>query len=224
MSIAADPSPTRLTLVRHGESNVTVKRMIGGMQTCDGLSALGLQQANHLRDRYRAGYEPAVDVLWASDMPRALETAHAVNEALELPLQISPEFQEFRPGEADGLLFAEYVEKYGSIDQMAEPYRKLAPGGESRADFFLRVGAALDELIAENVGRSIMLVCHGGVVDVAVRALLRIQPENRFYLSTINTSLTELITTETEAPRYWQLARYNDSAHLAGLPASTNDS
>lgn len=224
MSEAADPVSTRVTLVRHGESNVTVKRMIGGMETCDGLSELGLQQANRLRDRYRAGHEPAVDALWASDMPRALETAHAVNEALALPLDVSPDFQEFRPGEADGLLFAEYVEKYGSIDQMAEPYRKLAPGGESRADFFLRVGQAFDQLIADNIGRSVMVVCHGGVVDVVVRVLLRIHPENRFYLSTINTSLTELVTTETDAPRNWQLVRYNDSAHLAGLPAATNPS
>jgi len=220
-SVSELSAPTRLTFVRHGESNVTVQRMIGGMMTCTGLSELGLEQANRLRDRYDAGHEPAVDALWSSDMPRALETAQAVNQALDLPLNVSPEFQEFRPGEADGMLFDEYIEQHGPVDQMAHPYRELAPGGESRASFFLRVGVALEQLIADNVGQSVMVVCHGGVVDVAVRTLLRIQPENRFYLSTINTSLTELSTTETEPLRHWQLVRYNDSAHLAGLPADT---
>lgn len=200
---------------------MTVKRMLGGMKTCSGLSDLGLQQAQALRDRYRVGHEPAIDVLWSSDMPRALETANAVNEALELGLNVSPELQEFRPGAADGMRFDDYLETYGPIDQMAEPFRDLALGGESRASFFLRVGAALDELIGNNLGRSIMVVCHGGVVDVAVRTLLRIQRDTRFYLSTTNTSLTELVTTDTEAPMYWQLARYNDAAHLAGLPSET---
>lgn len=221
MTTESENNPTRVTLVRHGESNVTVKRMLGGMLTCSGLSDLGLQQAQALRDRYRAGHEPPVDVLWSSDMPRALETAHAVNEALELEHQVSPELQEFRPGEADGMTFDDYVAQYGMIDQMADPYRDLAPGGESRASFFLRVGTALDQLIADHQGRSIMVVCHGGVVDVAVRMLLRIQAETRFYLSTTNTSLTELVTFDTQAPQYWQLARYNDAAHLAGLPAET---
>ena len=41
----SEPTPTRLVLVRHGESKVTVRRVIGGYRTCDGLSPLGFEQA-----------------------------------------------------------------------------------------------------------------------------------------------------------------------------------
>lgn len=46
-------------------------------------------------------------------MQRASETAEIINEALDLELQIERDFEEFRPGEADGMLFADYIEHYG---------------------------------------------------------------------------------------------------------------
>ena len=63
-----------------------------------------------------------------------------------------------------------------------------------------------------------MVVCHGGVVDVAFRSLLGLPITGGFELHTVNTSLTELVQTR---PGRWRLARYNDAAHLAGLPAET---
>jgi len=44
-------SKTRIVLVRHGESIVTVNRVLGGPRTCSGLSELGKLQAARLRDR-----------------------------------------------------------------------------------------------------------------------------------------------------------------------------
>ena len=40
---------TRIVLIRHGESNVTVQRVLGGPRTCSGLSDLGKMQAERLR-------------------------------------------------------------------------------------------------------------------------------------------------------------------------------
>lgn len=213
-----DTPPTRLIVVRHGESNATVGRFMGGMQSCTGLSDLGREQAARLRDRFRAGHEPAVDEIWSSQMPRAMETAQIVNETLGLELQVDEGFEEFRPGDADGMTYPDYIEKYGMPDQLAEPYLPLAPNGESRASFFLRVGAAFDSLVSQRPGRSIAVFCHGGVVDVAFRRLLGIYSEQPFQMHTTNTSITEFVTTTHGPPRRWRLARYNDAAHLAGLP------
>lgn len=219
---STNAAPTTLLLIRHGESNVTVKRQIGGPLTCTGLSDLGRQQAQRLRDRAAAGELPTVDELWASTMPRAKETAEILNEALQLDLQINGEFEEFRPGEADGMLFDEYVNVYGHIDQMAEPYRELAPGGESRAAFFLRVGRAFDDFLASRTSKTVVVVCHGGVIDVMFRRLLGVHSEAPFQLWTSNTSLSEFVTTSHGPPRQWRLARYNDTAHLHGLPTATS--
>ncbi|MCU1359202.1 MAG: hypothetical protein JWN99_491, partial [Ilumatobacteraceae bacterium] len=62
---------TRLIYVRHGESNTTVARVIGGHRTCSGLSPLGVQQAERLRDRWIERPEFAPDVIIASHFQRA---------------------------------------------------------------------------------------------------------------------------------------------------------
>lgn len=214
-------TPTRLLLIRHGESNVTVAGTFGGMKSCTGLSDLGRQQAERLRDRFAAGHEPALDEIWSSQMPRAHETAQIANEALGLDIQIDPDFEEFRPGDVDGMRYSDYVEEYGMPDQLAEPFRRIAPNGESRAMFFLRVGEAFDRLLDNSAGRSIAVFCHGGVVDVMMRQLLTIQSQNPFQLHTVNTSMTEFVSVSHGPPRRWRLARYNDSAHLAGLATET---
>lgn len=216
--MADKPEPTRLLVVRHGESNVAVQGRIGGMLTCTGLSDLGRQQAQRLRDRILDGGNPAIDEIWSSAMPRALETASIINEALELELNVDPDFEEIRPGQADGMSFQDYLAAYGRMDQMAEPHRRLAPDAESRFTFFARVGEAFDRLVSSRAGRTVMVVCHGGVVDIAFRRLLAVHSEAPFQLWTSNAAVTEFITTSHGPPRRWRLARYNDIAHLAGLP------
>jgi probable phosphoglycerate mutase len=63
-----------------------------------------------------------------------------------------------------------------------------------------------------------VVVCHGGVIDAAFRTLLHLPMAGAFELRTVNTSLTEVL--RVRAGR-WQLVRYNDAAHLEGLPDET---
>jgi len=219
--LIADQPTTRLTLVRHGESVVTVDQVVGGPETCSGLSPLGFDQAACLRDRYRAGHEPAIDALWVSTMPRARQTADALNEALGLDVNVDVELEERRPGDADGVRWADYSERFGDFRLLDNPYRPLAPNGESQAQFDLRIGQALDRVIAAHRGTSVVVVCHAGVIDVAFRQLLRLRPTGGFWLSTKNTSLTEFVTDDDGARPVWRLVRYNDAAHLSGLPDKT---
>jgi len=214
------PEPTRLVLVRHGESNATVARIIGGMRSCSGLSPLGVRQVEALRDRLLAtGELGTVDVLLSSTMPRALETARILAPALgDLPVEAVDDLREHDPGEADGLSFDEYVDRYGVPDFERDPYLPLSPGGESMASFHLRAATALHGLARAHAGATLVVVCHGGIVDVALRSFLRLGVVGGFELWTRNTSLTELVQLESGR---WRLARYNDAAHLFGLPEAT---
>lgn len=211
--------PTRLVLIRHGESQVTVRRVIGGPRTCSGLSDLGHRQAAALHDRLVATGELAPTVLVSSAYPRAIETAEAIAPALGLPIVVDAALGEHDPGpDCDGLTFAEFVDRYGMPDWEGDPHLATFPGGETMAEFHFRVGRALSQLVREHAGGAIVVVCHGGVIDVAFRALLGLPITGGFDLHTLNTSLTEMVLGR---PGRWRLVRYNDSAHLAGLPAET---
>jgi 2,3-bisphosphoglycerate-dependent phosphoglycerate mutase len=219
-----DPAPTVLVLIRHGESNVTVRRVIGGHRSCDGLSDLGREQAERLRDRLALTGElsPETDpaVLISSNYQRAIETAEMIAPALGDPsIEIDAGFGEHDPGpEIDGMSFVRYVERYGQPDWSGDPHVDIFPGGETLARFHLRVGETLSRTLAAHAGRTVVVSCHGGVIDAAFRHLLRTATTGAFELQTRNTSITEF---QLAPSGVWRLARYNDAAHLTDLPTGT---
>lgn len=209
---------TRLLLVRHGESQVTVQRVVGGERSCTGLSPLGVRQSEALRDRLIAEGRTEFDAVISSTMPRALETAAIVADHLAVAdIEQMPDLVEHRPGAADGVAFADYRERFGAFDPRSEPDRPLAPGGESLNQFRQRVVGALFDLEQRYSGKSIVVFCHGGVIDIAFRELLRVGLTAPFDLWTLNTAMTEF----HRQPQTWLLRRYNDAAHLNGLPHKT---
>lgn len=211
---------TRLILVRHGESEVTVRRIVGGPRSCVGLSELGRAQAQALCDRLVASGEIAADVLMSSAYPRALETAQIIAPALGgLEVTIDAGLGEHDPGpDCDGLTFEEFVERHGRPDWESDPHAVTFPGGETVAEFHHRVGLATSRLLREYSDATIVVACHGGVVDAVLRQALKTAPTGIFEVHTLNTSLTELVHVR---PGRWRLVRYNDIAHLAGLPPET---
>lgn len=212
---------TRLIMVRHGESKVTVDRIVGGPRSCRGLSDLGRLQAERLRDRWSAHREFEPDLVIASAYPRARETADIVASAFGTgTVQIRPEFGEHDPGpHCDGLTYDQFTRQFGDPDWENDPYGVTFPGGETIAEFQIRVGTAVRTLIDEVGQGTALVVCHGGVVDTALRQALRTSGTGIFEIHTMNTSITEF---ELVRPGRWRVVRYNDAAHLAGLPRSTN--
>lgn len=207
---------TTVVLVRHGESNATVSRSIGGPRTCTGLSELGRRQCERLAARLAEGGELVGSQLYASHYQRAIETAELLAPALGGPeVQVDDGFGEHDPGpDCDGLTFDRFLEQYGVPDWEGDPYGITFPGGETLAELHFRVGAALERIVSRHRGESIVVCCHGGVVNAAMRHALRAPTTGDFDLLTSNTSLTELVAVR---PGRWRLLRYNDTAHLQGL-------
>jgi broad specificity phosphatase PhoE len=214
---------TRLTLIRHGESTATVARMIGGPRTCSGLSPLGRRQSLALRDRWAAHPELVPDVVIASNYARAQETAELVAAGLGWPaIVIDAGFGEHDPGpECDGLSFVEYIQRFdvgADAWEAGDPFAVTFPGGETVAAFHYRVGVALSTLLQAHAGASAIVFCHGGVINAVLRLAFRAPAMGAFETFTVNASITEL---QLVRPGLWRLLRYNDAAHLVGLPAST---
>ncbi len=211
-----DPQVTRLILVRHGESAVQVSRVVGGPLGCKGLSELGRHQVEALRDRWLAAGMEA-DALISSTLPRAQETAELLRPALgDLAVVVDAEVHELNPGECDGITWDDYVALY-DVDPRADPYTPLSPGGESLADFLLRVGRALHRLAITHMGKTVIVACHGGVIDASIATFLGLptQRGSTYSLHTTNASITEWKATISPGQAvHWSLVRYNDFAHL----------
>ncbi|MGZ3716047.1 MAG: histidine phosphatase family protein [Ktedonobacterales bacterium] len=213
---------THLYLIRHGEALTNVDGSVAGTQGDKGLTDHGREQARRLRDRLTATGEIQADVLIASTLERARQTAEIIAPALGLPIIADDDVQEMRVGEADGMSHDEFIATHGKPDFRRSPFKPLSPGGENWPHFVVRVATALDRIVREHHGKTIVIVCHGGVIDASFSIFFGLGslalPQSEFH--TRNTSIThwELREREGEPPR-WRLDRYNDDVHTHDIGA-----
>jgi probable phosphoglycerate mutase len=207
---------TNLYLIRHGEGMFAVHGRLADLRGAAGMSPHGVAQAERLRARLAATGEIRPDVLIASSLPRAQETAAILAPALGgLPVQLDDDLHEMRYGEADGMLLTEYEARFGVPNVYQEPLRLLAPGGEHWVGFVARISAALARITHKHAGQTIVLVCHGGVIEAAFLYFLGLDAAAGAWAGLFpqNTSITHWVQQAWPAGR-WQLQRYNDHLHL----------
>jgi 2,3-bisphosphoglycerate-dependent phosphoglycerate mutase len=209
---------THLYLIRHGQAVSAARNTLGNT----GLSPLGVSQAERLRDRLAATGEIAADVLIASTMLRAKQTAEIISPALGLPPLLDDQVQEWREGEAAHWTAEEFKARFNPVDPEQKPFVRVAPGAESWTEFMLRASSALNRITGEYAGKSIVIVCHGGIVDCSFITFFGLSTFHlpRAFFNTHNTSITHWYRGSFgDLPPSWILEGYNDVMHLRDLDA-----
>ncbi len=208
----------RLLLIRHGASHHGAAGLIAMPRGCAGLTDTGVAQVDALARRLATTGELAdCAALLASPVRRVRETADLLLPALAVGgVAIEPGLLELLPGVADGLSLAQYRAAYGDRDPVALPDRPFAPGGESWHDFLDRVRATLDALAARHADETIVATTHAGFIVATLLVAFAIpRPGTGAWLAPGHTGLTAWRV----ANGRWELARYNDIAHLAAPTA-----
>jgi probable phosphoglycerate mutase len=216
----SDMEPTRIVLIRHGESASNAGGWLSGQDTCGGLTELGVAQAEALRDRLAVDPALRPDRVVVSTMRRAVHTAEITAGPTGLPVEQFADLMERTSGEAEGLTIAEYTEKYGK-PPWTDWSNPLSPGGESGHDFSMRVTSAIDRVAEEGRGRTTWVVCHGGVIMVTAIGRwaggVTAGPSDLTTIplaSPMNSSISEWTVEPTGG---WRMVRYNDHTHLVGV-------
>ncbi len=201
---------TQLYLVRHGDY---LHENSEGKLVSGDLSPLGIQQAEQLRDSLVHEQDLNIDVLIASTMARAQQTAHIIAPALHLPVISDTDLEEWR--NEDGSLSREqFFSMWNSVSQDRRLFYHWIPGYENWVEFSARVCTAFDRILHEHEGKTIMLVCHGGVIEMSFvyffgMGFAQIQ---RATTNPKHTSITHW--REFDDRNLWILERYNDTSHL----------
>jgi probable phosphoglycerate mutase len=216
---------TRIVLVRHGQSRAQELRVVGGHKGCSGLSTTGRLQVEALRDRWKASGELGeVVALYASVMPRAVETAEILAPALGGPEILQDcDLCEHHPGEGDGLPWDDYDRLYPYPAGGWNPDARRDPGGETWREMADRVASGIDRLVERHAGGTVVVASHGGVIVQSMLRWLAMDEEprrERAWFSPENASITEWrhgANPYRDRSISWELARFNDQAHLVGL-------
>jgi probable phosphoglycerate mutase len=155
-----------LLLVRHGQSTWNHEHRIQG-QLDPPLSDEGRRQAARLGRRL-AGRP--FSAFYSSDLGRAIETSTLIGEAVGIKPVPMPELREIFLGEWEGLRTEELAIRFPQAwaSWTEEPNWDLVPGGEGFAGFEARVGAALDSIFERHHEGDVLVVTHGGVIQIAL--------------------------------------------------------
>ncbi|MDN5822669.1 MAG: histidine phosphatase family protein [Brachybacterium sp.] len=188
---------TRLVLVRHGQTEFNREGRLQG-QVDIPLNATGIRQAESLAPVVAA---TPPDVLVASPLERAVETARLMSRGTDIELRTDDAFLERGFGEWEGLRGEEIRMRWPEQHADWRAHRPvLGLDVEDRPEVGERVAAACRALVADHVGGTVMVVAHGAALTLGITALLGLDT-NGFRglagLENCHRSVLEPITGET---------------------------
>ncbi len=205
---------TELLFIRHGETDWNRQQRFQG-QIDVPLNDNGQAQAARLGQRLAGS---AFDVLISSDLGRAQQTAAPLASAWQLQPQLLSGLREQHFGDWEGLdvptikarhapLWPQWLQHDGDF--------ALPGGGESLRQFHARVMAAVQQVVLRHKGRRVVLVTHGGVLDMLWRSANKLPISGLRSCEIPNTGLNQLRWLDGQL----FIDSWADASHLAGLPA-----
>ncbi|MDQ5898826.1 MAG: 2,3-bisphosphoglycerate-dependent phosphoglycerate mutase [Pseudomonadota bacterium] len=205
--------PTLLTLVRHGETDSNRSHRFQGQLDVP-LNDTGLRQAERVAERLAA---ERFDAIVTSDLARVRQTAAPLLARLGARPEVDPVWREQGFGLFEGLTAEEVIARHPALWQqwLRQDADFALPGGESVRAFSARINGALDALAARHPGQRVLVVTHGGVLDMLWRRIQG-QPLSSARACAIpNAGLSRLRWLAGALA----IEAWGDDAHLAGLPA-----
>ena len=199
---------TRIIALRHGETAWNVDTRIQGQ------TDIGLNDKGHWQARQAAAalaHEP-IAAIYTSDLSRAHDTARAIAQVQGLTPQTESGLRERAFGIFEKRTWAE-IESLWPDDarQWRERVPEWAPAeGESLLALRERIQHLTHALAARHLGEQIVLVAHGGVMDILYRLATQqaLQAPRTWTLG--NANINRLLW----SPEGLSLVGWGDARHL----------
>ena len=204
-------APTRMLLLRHGQTELSVQRRYSGRGNPP-LTDLGRRQA-----AAAAGYlaeRAGISAVICSPLQRAHDTAAAAARALDVDLVVDAGLIETDFGAWEGLTFTEAAERDPDLHRRwLSDTATAPPGGESFDEVLSRSVATRDRILAEHAGATVVVVSHVTPIKMLLRLALDAGPSllYRLHLDLASLSVAEFFPDGGSAVRL-----VNQTSYLAG--------
>jgi len=212
--------PTRLYLIRHGQSAGNAEGRFGGHGPTP-LSDLGRRQAEMTANILA---KEGIAAIYSSDLQRAVETAEPLAKLLDLPIHQSPAFRERHVGVLEGLTFDESKAAYPK-DYYALVNRNIhhvITKGESYRHLLRRITLKVNEVIRAHQGERVAIYSHTGAICFLTLQLLGAIHHGTRQTPWLITSNCGINRFEIRNRSNIRVLAINDTRHLAAITG--NDS
>ncbi|HCC79678.1 MAG: hypothetical protein A2X25_08885 [Chloroflexi bacterium GWB2_49_20] len=199
-----------ITFLRHGESVGNADGYFQG-QTDFPLNETGLAQVHALAERW-VDEKVKFDLVLASPLSRARQTAEIIADSLNAPVELDPLWMERDNGNLAGMKHEEAFKMYPQPD-FSNIYQPFAGTGEGDWELYLRAGQALHNLLSRPAGR-ILVVSHGGLLNQTMYTIMGITPQANYSGARFrfaNTGFAAFVYYPNE--HRWQVDTINDHSH-----------
>jgi len=203
---------SEIWFIRHGETDWNVAGRLQGWQDTP-LNDTGTAQAERLAERLRGdAAQTRFAAIYSSDLQRAHATAKTVGDAIALPVHVEPGMRERNFGVLEGL-------HYNSIDQespeAAAAWKSRDPdrpveGGETLGNFHARIVGTVEHLARRHAGERILVVTHGGALDIIWRQASGIALSERRHTRMLNAAINRVRVGE----QGWSMLDWGDARHI----------
>ena len=195
---------TKLILIRHGITEWNKEGRYCGYKDVN-LSSQGKFEVIKLRKSLN---KISFDRIYCSDRKRALQTRAILFGRNDFT--IAKGLREINFGVFEGLKHDEIVEKYPEVykEWLIDPYKGRIPKAESMQVFKKRVQGAINKILHFNRGKTIAVICHGGVIGIFVSSILK----SRNFWSYVPSAAS--VTIVEYRDNRFKINKFNDKAHL----------
>src|SRR3712207_4314638 len=174
-------------LVRHGQTEWNTQGRTQGHGNSP-LTDLGISQAQNLA---RALREYPIDMIYCSDLGRAVQTAQIVGKELNLDVVATDKLREMGFGVWEGMKMTDIETEYADLFNLwrNQPDKLLVPGGEMLKDIKKRQDELIDYLNEKYQNKHILLVSHSVTVRVMLLSMLDSDIKNIYRIRQDNTAI-----------------------------------
>lgn len=189
---------TTVCLVRHGETDWNLHGRYQGWADIP-LNQTGVGQARVVGTALAA---ESWDAIVSSPLSRAMQTAQAIVDAsTRLPdIVTDANLRERGYGEAEGMTLEEREARWSG---------QTWPGLEPLDVMTARAMTALNQVVEQNVGGRVLVVCHGGLINAVLKEVSGGEVGTGVTII-LNTSRSILLHGEGS----WQIDTVTDASHL----------
>lgn len=197
---------TRLILVRHGETDWNQQHRFQGWSDIP-LNEMGERQASAVAACLQ---ETHIDRIISSPLQRALQTAVAIADLHDLPVESLSCLKEMNFGDWEGMTFTDLEKQYPDILRLWQDNQdNPPPNGERISQFGERVGQLWD-VVQPQEDHTVLVVAHGGTIQALLCQALGLPVEKFWQFRLKNTAVSELILYDSGCI----INKLNDTYHL----------
>ena len=202
----------RLILVRHGETDWNKNFRYQGNSDVE-LNSTGIKQAKMVGECLE---KETIHSIYSSDLKRALKTAELIGIKHDnISIEKTALLREMHFGDFEGLNLQQMRQKFPETISTPEAWRNRppafsAPNGESIAQLGDRVSQFLENIKVHQSENTLLIVAHGGTLQVMICQLLGIGLEHWWQVRLSSTAVTIMMT----SPYGASLTVLNDTCHL----------